>query len=130
METALKLFVWIAYILLDVWLNYKIIEVDDHKPNYLLLNIIRGAAFILYGAFVWDFQAEIWYLNIFIFCVASFWIFFDLWLNVVRGKHPLYIGANSGWIDRFGYKHPGIYYFCKACVLVILILSTINIYNP
>lgn len=128
MITTLKLLLWILYIAIDVWTNYAIIEKMKGRPNYLLMNIIRGGAFILYGAFVWDFQAAIWYLNVFVFCVTSFWLLFDLSLNVARNKHPLYIGAESGFIDRFGVKNQGIYYFAKLCALIILILSIINIY--
>lgn len=126
---TLKLFVWVAFIAIDVWINYTIIEKNNARPNYLLLNIIRGGAFILYGAFVWDFQAEIWYLNVFVFCCTSFSILFDLALNIARKKHPLHIGQNSGWIDQYGFKNPGIYYFGKVCALVLMIFSLINIYQ-
>lgn len=127
---TLKLLLWILYIAVDVRVNFLIIEKWDKRPNYLLMNIIRGGVFILYGAFVWDFQAEMWYFNIFLFCVTSFWLLFDLSLNIARKKHPLYIGAESGWIDRFGIKNQGFYYMCKLFALVVLILATINIYNP
>lgn len=125
-----KLFLWLLYIGFDVWTNYTIIEQNRSRPNYLLLNIVRGAAFIVYGSFVWDFQPEIWYANIFIFCTTSFWILFDLSLNIARKKHPLYIGAESGWIDRWGFKNRGLYYICKVFALVIMILSIINIFEP
>lgn len=127
---TLKLFIWLLYIAVDCWINFTIIEKNDARPNYLLMNIVRGGAFILYGAFVWDFQAEIWYANIFIFCTTSLWILFDLSLNIARKKHPLYIGAESGWIDRWGFKNRGLYYTCKVFVLVILVFAIINIYNP
>lgn len=126
---TLKLFIWVAFIAIDVWINYRIIEVNDARPNYLLLNIIRGGAFILYGAFVWDFQNQVWYWNIFVYSVASFWLLFDLALNIAR-KKPLHIGQNSGYIDQFGFKNPGIYYFGKVCALALLTFSIINIYNP
>lgn len=127
---TLKLLLWAAYVALDVWINFYIIEVNKSRPNYLLMNIWRGAAFILYGAFVWDFQNQVWYWNIFLYSVASFWLLFDLSLNIARKKHPLYIGAESGWIDRFGFKNQGFYYMCKVFALIILVLATINIYNP
>lgn len=127
---TLKLFVWVAFVAIDVWINYTIIEKNNARPNYLLLNIIRGGAFILYGAFVWDFQAELWYLNVFVFCCTSFWCLFDLSLNIARKKHPLHIGQHSGWIDQFGFKNPGIYYFGKVCALILMVFSIINIYQP
>lgn len=127
---TLKLLLWIAYIFLDVWINFYIIEINKSRPNYLLMNIVRGGVFILYGAFVWDFQANFWYLNIAIFCVTSFWLCFDILLNRFRRKHLLYIGPESGWIDRFGFKNPALYYACKVAALVLLIMSIINIYQP
>lgn len=128
--TTLKLFVWLLYIAFDVWINYQIIEVKKVRPNYLFLNITRGGIFILYGAWIWDFQNQVWYWNIFLYSVASFWLLFDLSLNIARKKHPLYIGAESGWIDRFGFKNRGFYYMCKVFAMIILVLATINIYNP
>lgn len=125
-----KLLLWLVYIGLDVHINYTIIEKNKARPNYLLLNIVRGVAFILWGAFVIDFQYDIFYLNYFLFASTSFWIIFDLSLNIARKKHPLYIGQNSGWIDQFGFRYPGIYYLAKGCALAVLTFSVINIYQP
>lgn len=127
---TLKLLCWLAYVAVDVWTNFVIIERNRSRPNYLLLNIIRGMAFIVWGAFIVDFQYDIFYLNYFLFAITSFWIGFDLVLNIVRKKHPLYIGSNSGWIDQFGAKNRGVYYLAKVFALVVLVSSIINIYNP
>lgn len=127
---TLKLLVWIAYISFDVWINYRIIEINKRSPWYLLLNIMRGSAFVLYGRFVWDMKPELWYLNVFLFCTTSFWIGFDSVLNLVRGKHIFYIGPQSGWIDKWGVRNQGLYYLCKVFALIILVLVTINIYAP
>jgi hypothetical protein len=127
---TLKLLVWIAYISFDVWINYRIIEVNKRRPRYLLLNIMRGSAFVLYGRLVWDMKPEIWYLNVLLFCVTSFWIGFDSVLNLTRGKHMLYIGPQSGWIDKWGVSNPVLYYLCKFFALIILVLATINIFAP
>lgn len=125
-----RLLLWLFYIAADVWTNYTIIEKNKARPNYLLLFIVRGAAFILYGAFVWNFQYQIWYLNIFIFCVTSFWLLFDIFLNLSRDLSPFHIGKTSGFIDRFGVKEPGVYWCAKVMALILLILSVINIYQP
>lgn len=127
---TLKLLVWIFYIGADILLNYRIIEVNKRRPRYLLLNIMRGSAFVLYGRLVWDIKPELWYLNVFLFCATSFWIGFDSVLNLVRGKHIFYIGPDSGLIDQWGFKNRGVYYFAKLCALVVLVLATINIFQP
>lgn len=127
--TTLKLLLWLAYIAVDVWTNYVIIEKNDSRPNYLLMNIVRGCVFIVYGAFIWDTQADLRTLYIFIFCTTSFWILFDISLNLSRGKHILYLGKESGWVDRFGFKHPVIYYLGKVCALAALVFSIAKLYQ-
>jgi hypothetical protein len=127
---TIKLLCWIAYIAVDVWINYHIIEVNKARPNYLLLFIVRGIAFLLWAKFVVGFEYSFYYLNYFIFAVTSFWILLDLSINVARRKHLFYIGPSSGWIDRLGFKYPSVYYVAKVIALVWLVLSIINIYNP
>lgn len=126
---TLYLLIWVALIWIDVWNNYEIIEVNDSRPNYLLMNIVRGMFFIVYGAFVWNAQADIRTFYIFLYCTTSFWVLFDLSLNVIRGKHPLYIGQNSGWIDQFGFKYPALYYIGKIVALAALVFSIAKIYQ-
>lgn len=126
---TLKLLLWLAYIAVDAWINYTIIEVNDKRPNYLVLNIQRGIAFILYGVFIFDTQADLRTFYIFLYCTTSFWLLFDLGINIARKKHPLYIGMHSGWIDRFGFQHKAIYYIGKVCALAALIFSIVKIYQ-
>lgn len=123
------LLIWVAYIWIDVWNNYYIIEVNDRRPNYLLMNIVRGVAFVLYGRFVWDLSLDLQALYVFLYCLTSFWILFDLALNIARRKHPLYIGQHSGWIDQYGFKYPALYYLGKAVALAALIFSIAKIYQ-
>lgn len=128
MTILLKLLLWFAYIAADIAINYYIIEKRKERPNYLLLNIIRGGAFIVYGAFIWNTQANWYTFYLFVFCVTSFWLMFDLVLNTIRGKHPLYIGPESGWIDRFGVKYNAIYYAGKILAVVALLWSIAKIF--
>lgn len=126
---TLKLLLWVVYIGLDVWINYTIIEVNNKKPNYLVLNIQRGIAFILYGVFIFDTQADLRTFYIFLYCTTSFSIFFDLALNISRDKHLLYIGQTSGWIDQWGFKNPFLYYIFKVLALAALVFSIVKIYQ-
>lgn len=127
--TTIYLLIWVVYIAADVWCNFYIIEQINSRPDYLKLNIIRGVAFVLYGRFVWDLWLDLHSLYIFIFCTTSFWIGFDLALNIARNKHPLYIGQNSGWIDQYGFKYPVIYYLGKLVALFVLTYSIAKIYQ-
>lgn len=126
---TLKLLLWLVYIGVDVWTNYVIIEKNDSRPNYLLMNIVRGVAFILYGRFFWDLSLDLQALYVFLYCTTSFWILFDIGLNRARRKHPLYIGQHSGWIDQYGFKYPAIYYLGKVIALAALIFSIAKIYQ-
>lgn len=126
---TLKLLLWQLYVSFDVWINYRIIEVNDSRPNYLLMNIVRGVAFVIYGRLIWDASVDMQTLYIFLYCTTSFWLLFDLGLNIARNKHPLYIGQHSGWIDQYGFKYPGVYYLGKICALAALIFSIIKIYK-
>lgn len=126
---TLKLILWVAFIAADVWCNYYIIEINRARPNYLLLNIIRGVAFVLYGRFVWDLSLDLQTFYILLCCTTSFSIFFDLALNISRGKHLLYIGQTSGWIDQWGFKNPFLYYIFKVLALAGLVFSIVKIYQ-
>jgi hypothetical protein len=126
---TLKLIIWQLYVSFDVWINYRIIEVNDSRPNYLLMNIVRGVAFVLYGRFVWDLSLDMEAFIILVYCTTSFWLLFDIGLNRARKKHPLYIGQHSGWIDQYGFKYPALYYLGKAVALAALIFSIAKIYQ-
>lgn len=127
--TTIYLLIWVVYIAADVWCNFYIIEQINSRPDYLKLNIIRGVAFVLYGRFVWDLWLDLHSLYIFLYCTTSFWLLFDLVLNISRGKHPLYIGQNSGYIDQYGFKNPFLYYVFKVFALAALVFSIAKIYQ-
>lgn len=129
MITTLKLLLWIAYTGFDVWINYRIIEINKNRPDYLLMNCFRGLALITYLSLIWKFQWTWWHANLILLCLTFFWIAFDLSLNLLRKKHPLYIGAESGWIDQWGFKNRAAYYIAKLVALVVLVWSITNIYN-
>lgn len=126
---TLKLLLWIVYVALDVWTNYVIIEKNDSRPNYFLMNIVRGVVFVLYGRFVWDLSLDLQAVYVLLYCTTSFSIFFDLALNISRGKHPLYIGQTSGWIDQWGFKNPFLYYIFKVLAIAGLVFSIVKIYQ-
>lgn len=128
MIIALKLLIWIAVIAGFIWFSVWNIR-RGNRPNYLLENIIKGILFILYGAFIWDAQNDIRTLNLLLWCVTSWWIIFDASMGIILNNHPLYIGKNSGWIDRLGVKYPLAYWILKALALYVLIATTINFFR-
>lgn len=135
-----KLLLWLIPIAINVYLDRK-----GRVPFYLLVNIARGAAAILHGILMltgvdytpwtmtgWE-LVQLW-APIFLFQVTSYWILFDLGINIVQHKPSLLYADrkehNSGWVEKLFAKLPvGFYYIAKLAALVVLILSIIVLYN-
>src|SRR5574343_949393 len=115
----LHISVWLLYILADALYNWYIIEKKNTVPHYLPMTIFRGMMAIFYGAFIDTNTDTVLYWLIFTTC--SFWLVFDVSLNLMRGKSPFYIGTNST-IDRFGLKFPVTYWLLKIACLVLLVI--------
>jgi len=129
---TLKLSLWFLVIVAFVALDYFEIVKKKSRPNYLLENILKGVCFIIYGAFIWNTQNNYRTVAIFIFCVTSYWILFDLILNSVRHLNPFYIGRNSGYIDRFAYINKATfiaYWTLKILAVTMCVQSIIYIYK-
>jgi len=67
-----------------------------------------------------------------VFDLTSYWIFFELALNIVRGNPILYYDhkeGDSGWIDEFfKWAGPTFHTVCKILAFIVMILSGILIY--
>jgi hypothetical protein len=109
--------IWLIIILLEAYRNWHIIEVQKFRPNYLQSFILRGIVAIFHGIYMGVTEPANWY-PVLIFQVSSFWLLFDLTLNVLRGKSIFYKGKNSGWLDKLPLS---IYWTLKAIVLISLI---------
>lgn len=111
-----KLLLWILFIGADVYRNWYIIEKKKQRPDYLWSFIFRGWFAVLHGI-LFNPQNVSDAIPIVTYQVTSFWLFFDVALNLARKKHPLYTGANSGWIfDKLG-KWPVVYLILKLVAL-------------
>lgn len=127
MSITLKLLIWIAVI--AAFVVADIVQIKRGKrPFYLLENIAKGALFILYGVYIWDTQNDLRTLNLLLWCVTSWWILFDLSMGIALHRDPFYIGKNSGWIDRLGYRYRWEYWGVKLIALYVLIQTTYNFY--
>lgn len=105
---------------------------NGRKPNYIIMFILRGAAAILH-AILFNPQNTIDWLPILIFQVTSFWILFELGLNMVRGNPLLYYDnfeGDSGILDRFfKWAGPTAHFVAKLAALILCVLSGIVIYH-
>jgi hypothetical protein len=127
---TLKLLLWVLVIAAFVMAGtYQIRK--GNRPFYLLENIFKGIAFILYGVYVWDTQYETFTLILIIWCASTWWVLFDSAMGVILHGNPFYVGKNSGWIDRFHYINNWTkvaYWICKFIALWAAIGSTRYIY--
>jgi len=124
---TLKLLLWLLPIGANIYADRK-----GRKPNYIQMFVIRGMAAIAHGILfnphnMWD------YAPVFVFQITSFWILFEIGLNIVTKKPILYYDrkeGDSGTIDRFfKWAGPGAHLVAKLAALVLCILSIIVIYN-
>jgi hypothetical protein len=130
---TLKLLIWLLPIAFNVWTDRK-----GRKPDYLVTFIIRGIASILYLGWVWDAQGGYHLIEdvvnltpLIMFMVTSWWLFFEVGLNLVRGKNLLYfdtVEKDSGWIDKFFAKYQKLHTPTKLFALLIMALSIYTIY--
>jgi hypothetical protein len=125
---TLKILVWFAFIVGHAWHDYKQINDENERPNYLLSFTVRGFIAILH-AILFDPHNFFDWLPVLIFQVTSFYLFFPILLNSFRKKEIFYVGQNSGWLDSYFYKHREAQLIFIAGVLSVFILSVIVIYQ-
>lgn len=127
MINLLKLLPWIAFIIGHAFFDFYRIGKDE-KPVYLQSFIIRGMVALLH-ALLFNPKDTIDWMPVLVFQVTSFWLIFPLFLNGLRRKPALYVGAESGWIDGYFLNHPVNQIIANVAVLVLMILSMTVIYH-
>lgn len=132
--TTLLLFIWPLFIAVCVYRDRK-----GRKPVYLFEFFIRAMALVLYW-FLWTKYEEdtllIFWVSV--YAITSFWIFFEMALNLVRGRVLFYYDfteGDSGIIDGFfkklywKYKTHAFHLAAKVLVFVIMVFSITRIYD-
>ncbi len=131
--TTFFLLVWLAV----PYVNARF-DVDGHKPNYLQVFIARGmAALVHWCLFVKspDQWPILFWLVVFQLC--SFWLTFEILLNVWRGRallHYDFVELDSGYIDRFfaklyrKTKTHAFHWLAKLIALASMVFSIVRIY--
>lgn len=138
---TLKLLIWLLPIAFNVWTDRK-----GRKPDYLVVNILRGCVLIFYLGGIWDVQGgyhlvedfkDNWSLTL--FCFTSYWLLFEAGWNVVNGKLKqlgfwkslLYydtVEKDSGWVDVFFAKYKKLHTPAKLLALLLMIMALTDIY--
>lgn len=122
------LLIWFLAPEVNAWIDRK-----GRKPNYLQTFIVRAmVAFFHLCLFVK--HPEQWPLLVWVvtYQVTSFWLWFEVRLNLYRGKPILYYDRtelDSGWIDRFFARRPNWQKAAKVTALVTMILAIVRIYQ-
>ncbi len=110
------------------------IDRKGRKPIYIQTFIFRGiAAFFHWCIFIRtpdQWPLLVWLI---VFQLTAFWIWFEIRLNLYRGKPILYYDTtenDSGWIDRFFAKLGLKWHLAaKVTALVTMIISIVRIYQ-
>lgn len=129
---TIKLILWLVVIAAFVYADWYQIVNKKSRPFYLLENILKGASFICYGAFIWDTQYEMFTVVLALWCGATWWVMYDMSMGIALHGDPLYVGRNSGWIDRFHYINNWTmlaYWILKFVAVVTIVVTTLNIYR-
>ncbi len=125
MKEIIVLLLWLIPIAANVYMDRK-----GRKPNYIQMFLLRGMAAILHAILFNPHNVYDW-LPILIFQVTSFWLIFEIALNLVRGKHFLYydhLEGDSGYIDRFfAWAGEKFHAVCKMLCFAVMVWSIIVI---
>lgn len=121
----------IITLLLDVITDFYLIEVKNKSPKHITGAILRILGIALS---IWILRKDLnsWQLSFYTAtCFSFFWIFFDLILNLLRGKEWYYIGISSdkdedSWIDTLLESYNGKkVFFYKVGIFIFFLLITV-----
>lgn len=119
---------WMALIVLNVIYDNR----HYTKINHTVEFIIRVGVGIVYAGLAFHVREWGWWaVDVAIFMATSFYLFFELLLNVSMGLHPLHLGTTAA-IDKFIRKNLGGqqgYIMLKIFTLVLFVYSIINVYR-
>lgn len=127
MNLAFLLSLWLIPIAANVYMDR-----NGRKPNYLAMFCARGFFAIVHAILFNPHNFFDWW-PILLFQVTSFWILFELALNIVRKKPLLYFDTvehDSGLIDRV-FSKLGITFhaFAKVLCFAVMVLSIAVLYH-
>jgi len=120
---ALKLTGWLALILINVYIDWRLIK-SGKGVNHVVETVIRIAVGILYAGLVFGVRRPDEHFQwVALFEATSFYLFFELLLNKARGLDWFYLG-NTAVTDRWFKKNFPAYIGLKGFALALFLLST------
>lgn len=118
---------WFIFIALEMLRNFTLIKWLEIRPHYGWSRVIRFFGWLGFLFYRFPDPASVGFpvLVYTAFQVSSFYLLFDLILNILRKKPIFYRGKNSGELDKLPDTK---YYLLKLGTLIVFILSSIAIY--
>lgn len=106
-------------------LDWYLIEKRKTGVNHVAEAIIRGMVIIVYGGAVFDAQPDTggWVI---LYEVTSFYLIFELALNLMRGRTWDYLG-NTSDMDLFFAKRRPLFYVAKIISFIAMLVSIYKI---
>lgn len=124
----ITILLWLLVPIANAILDWYIIERLKKPIDHLVEVIFRGMAGVLYGALVFDAQAGTHGAMVIVYEVTSFYLIFELLLNLLRWKPADYLGKSSK-LDIFLSKNRALYWILKISSTAGMILSAIYLMN-
>jgi hypothetical protein len=123
---ALQLTGWLTLILINVYVDWRLIK-SGKGVNHKAETIVRIGVGILYAWLVFQVRAADEHFQwVALFEITSFWILFELFLNLARGLKPLYLGETAK-SDRWFKKNFPVYIGLKGFALALFLVSLIQL---
>lgn len=123
---ALQITGWIALILANVYYDYRQIK-NKKGVNHVAETCIRISVGMLYAGLVFGVNKPNEHAQwVVIFEATSFWILFELFLNLALSRHPLEVGSTAV-TDRWFKKNYPAYIGLKAFALALFLVSLVQL---
>lgn len=110
--------------------NWYQIEKQHKYPKHGRQIAIVAIIALIYQALSGVNKSSEWELalTILLYQATSYWFLFDALLNLMRGKHLLYIGIpdkDDALTDQFFFKFPSAYTWSKICMIPLIVYGII-----
>lgn len=123
---ALQLTGWFALILANVIFDFKWIQ-SKKVVRHGIETVIRIAVGLLYAGLVFGVRRPDEHAQwVILFLPTSFWLIFELVLNLALKRHPLSVG-DTAKTDRWFKKNYPVYIGLKAFALALFLVSLVQL---
>lgn len=124
----IAIFCWLLIPLTNAFVDAWMIERLKMPIDHLVEFLFRGMFAILYGALIFDAKDGHQGTAVIIYEATSFYVVFELALNLLRRKPWNYLG-NTAALDKFLAKRRPIYYLLKLISAAGAVLTGTYLYG-